>query len=71
MRTESQEVFISADFLRDASDEELKGLIEETQKRLLDLKTQAQFCPPEKSHLFRSYRRLIARAKTILRERQE
>lgn len=69
MRQENQEVFISAQALRESTPEEIRALIAEAQQKLLDLKTQAQYRPPyDNSHLFKGYRRLIARAKTILRE---
>ena len=65
----NQEVFISAEFLREAPAEEIKEMIAETEAKLLGLRTTAQFNRPERPHLFKAYRRLIARAKTILRER--
>lgn len=64
------EVLPSIDLLRESTDEELAKVIEESQQSLLDIRTQANFTPVPKPHLIRSYRKLIARCKTILRERK-
>ena len=69
MTDENREVFIDATTLRTCAPEELKAVIKESQVKLLDLRTQAQFCSPGNSHLFKGYRKLIARAKTVLNER--
>lgn len=59
----------SIELLRESTDDELEAVIKESQQAILDLKTQAQFAPLEKPHLIRTHKKLIARCKTLLRER--
>ncbi len=65
------DVLPSIDLLRESSDKELEAVIEESQQALLDIRTQAQFAPPEKPHLFKAHRKLIARCKSVLNERSQ
>lgn len=66
----ASEVFPSIDLLRESQDHEIEEVIKESQEALLEIRTQANFCPIEKPHLIRQHKRLIARCKTILRERR-
>ncbi len=59
----------SLELLRESTDDELEAVIKESQQAILELKTQAQFASPEKPHLIRTHKKLIARCKTLLRER--
>ena len=68
MKSANQEVFISAEFLRESSPDELVAAIDEAQQKLLELRSEANFAPLGKPHLVKAYKKLIARAKTILRE---
>ena len=73
MKDENKEVFIPVADLRESSDDELQTVIDETQKKLLEIREQSSYglrsSNVEKPHLVREYKKLIARCKTVLRER--
>jgi len=74
MKAQNQEVFLSTEFLRDSSDEELKALIKETQRDIFEVRNQLVWGRKfniERPHLVNGYKKLIARAKTILNERRK
>jgi len=54
---------------REMSSDELEGTLQEMQKRLFELRTQAVTETLENSKAVRNARRDIARVKTILREK--
>jgi large subunit ribosomal protein L29 len=56
--------------LRDMSDEQLELTLEETAKTLFRLRMQSQTERLDAPSELRRHRRMIARVKTILRERQ-
>jgi ribosomal protein L29 len=71
MQTVNKEVFIGAEDLRECTIEQLQEVIEETKQKLFELRRiSAEMNRVDKPHLFAGYRRLIARAETILREKQ-
>jgi large subunit ribosomal protein L29 len=56
---------------REMSSDELQNTLQEQQKRLFELRTQAVTETLENSKAMRNARRDIARVKTILREKAE
>jgi ribosomal protein L29 len=76
MKRENEEVFVKAALLRELSTEELKKALKETGAQLVALRDisaigAARTKPNyEKPHLIKGYQKLIARIKTILRERE-
>jgi len=76
MRTENAEVFVSAQDLRESSTDELLEALKEAEENLLRIREEAavgatRLQPDyEKPHIVKGHRKLIARIKTILRERQ-
>lgn len=69
MRDENKEVFIPAKDLRECTLPELRAVIFEAQQNLHRLRHRKELTPHLKSHLFKGYKKLIARCKTIFRER--
>lgn len=72
MNPGNQEVFISNELLRESSDEELRAALTETQQKLLELRSEdslGRVWNPKRPHLAKGYKKLIARIKTVLRER--
>lgn len=70
MREENQEIFLSAQAIRETglSNSDLQLLLTETQQKLLSLRTQIAL-GPVRPHLIKGYRKLIARIKTVINER--
>jgi len=69
MREENKEIFISPQGLRETPTDDLENLIAETRQKMLEMRTQEQLSGKIRAHELKGYRRLIARTKTILRER--
>lgn len=62
---------MDANQLREMSQDELQSTLEELQRRLFDLRSQAVTQKLENSKAIINARRDVARVKTILRERHE
>ena len=56
--------------LRNFSSEELKERVESLKKNLFELNFQRKYGKIEKPHLFRQYKKEIARVLTILKEKE-
>ena len=72
MKKENAEVMIKAEDLRQATDEELEQVIEESTQKLHEMRSadmHGNKWIPKKPHLIKAHKKLIARANTILRER--
>ena len=57
--------------LRNKTTEELNNLIDETKSELFNLRLSSATGMIEKPHRIRELRHLVARCKTIIREREE
>jgi len=57
--------------LRQLSDEELKQKINESEEELFNLRFKKSFSPVENPKRFNQLKKIIARAKTILTERNQ
>ena len=62
---------MDANQLREMSQDELQSTLEELQRRLFDLRSQAVTQKLENSKAIINVRRDVARVRTILRERKE
>jgi len=58
------------EFLRSLSREELTTKLKELRKNLFELNFKRKYGKVEKPHLFREYRRDIARILTVLKEKK-
>ncbi len=62
---------MKAQHYRELSPDELEGKLEELQRHLFDLRSQAVTETQENSKVITNVKRDIARLKTVMRERQE
>ncbi|HEC69087.1 MAG TPA: 50S ribosomal protein L29 [Candidatus Omnitrophica bacterium] len=61
---------MKAGFLRNLSQEELTAKLKELRKNLFELNFKRKYGKVERPHLFREYKRDIARILTVLKEKK-